>query len=150
MLTVEVHGKDRSVNSLSMSVTIYRFKVTCLCLAELIMCLCQSSFIWRVNKSRQGFSEAGKNLITKVHHSAPVQLPSVNEAQSVLWVAYPLCRRFAHTLCQQSSTGLCLEGVRLFTSVAVWIDEVAEAEAGAWWWIVRVLLWKEVFPLGGG
>ncbi len=72
-----------------------------------------------------------ENLITKVHRSAPVQLPSVNEAQSVLRVAHPLCRRFAHTLCQQSSMGRRLKGARLFTFVAVWIDEVAEAEAGA-------------------
>lgn len=66
-----------------------------------------------------------------MHHLAPVQLPSVNEAQSVLRVAHPPCRQFAHTPCQQSSAGLCLEGAGLFTFVAVWIDEVAEAEAGA-------------------
>lgn len=66
-----------------------------------------------------------------MHHLAPVQLCSVNDAQSVLRVARPLCRWFARTLCQQSSAGLCVEGVRLFTVVAVWIDEVAKAEAGA-------------------
>lgn len=42
-----------------------------------------------------------------MHHLAPVQLPSVNEAQPVLWVTRPLCRRFAQTPCQQSSMVLC-------------------------------------------
>lgn len=66
-----------------------------------------------------------------MHHLAPVQLPSVNEAQSVLRAAHPLCRRLVRTLCQQSSAGVCVEGARLFTFVVVWIDEVAEAQAGA-------------------
>lgn len=66
-----------------------------------------------------------------MHHLAPVQLPSVNEAQSVLCAPRPTCMRLARTLCQQSSTGVCVEGARLFTFVVVWIDEVAEARAEA-------------------
>lgn len=85
--------------------------------------------------------------ITKAHHLAPAQLPSVNEAQSFLRVARPPRRSggsFAHTLCQQQKPVrrvvvvvgggggvLCAKGVRLFTFVAARIDEVAEAEAGA-------------------
>lgn len=117
---------------------------------------CQSSSIRWANKSRQGFSKAGggwwrggrrrrKKIhpITKAHHLAPAQLPSVNEAQSFLRDAHPPRRSgggFAHTLCQQQKLVhgvgvggrvLCAEGVRLFTFVAARIDEVAEAEAGA-------------------
>lgn len=81
-----------------------------------------------------------------MHHLAPVQLPSVNEAQSVLHAAHPLCRRLAWTLCQQSSAGVCVEGASLFTFVVGWIDEVVEAQAGAMMWMVGVLLWRKVFP----
>lgn len=71
-----------------------------------------------------------KNLIIKVHHLAPVQLPSVNEVESLLWVAYPPCGGSAHAMCQQSSTGLRLEGVGLFTLVVVWTDEVSQVDTG--------------------
>lgn len=64
-----------------------------------------------------------------MHHLAPVQLPSVNEAQSVLCAPRPPRMRLARTLCQQSSVRV--EGARLFTFVVVWIDEVAEAQAEA-------------------
>lgn len=84
--------------------------------------------------------------ITKAHHLAPAQLPSVNEAQTFLRVARPPRRSgggFAHTPSQQQKPVrgvvvavvvggvLYAEGVRLFTFVAARIDEVAEAEAGA-------------------
>lgn len=80
--------------------------------------------------------------ITKAHHLAPAQLPSVNEAESFLRIARPPCRSgsgFAHALCQQQKPVcwvvgggvLRAEGVRLFTFVAARIDEVVEAEAGA-------------------
>lgn len=61
-----------------------------------------------------------------------MQLPSVNEVESLLWVAYPPGGGFTHTMCQQSSTGLRLEGVCLFTLVVVWTDEVFEVDTGPW------------------
>lgn len=79
-----------------------------------------------------------------MHHLAPVQLPSVNEARSVLCAPRPLCMRPARTLCQQSSAGVCVGGARLFTFVVVWIDE---AQAGTMMRMVGVLLWREVLPL---
>lgn len=58
--------------------------------------------------------------ITKAHRLAPAQLPSANEAPSILPVPHP-----AHTPCQQQgSAGLRMDGTRLFTFVALRIDEL--------------------------
>lgn len=100
------------------------------------------------NKSCQSFSKAAKSkeINISVHRLAPVQLPSVNEAQCVPWDVRSRCGWFAHTLCQQNSKGLSgrCEAVYLCCHVDWW---------GGWgrgkggmMWIVGELLWKEVFP----
>lgn len=135
-----VHG-----SSMSPAISAWRWRV-CVQLNLLYVCPCQSAWMRWVNKSGQGFSKAVRNLITKEQHLAPMQLPSVNEAQSILWVAHPLCRRFCtYTVSTKQHGplfGRC-EAVYLCCCVDWW---------GGWgrgrgmMWIVGVLLWKEVFP----
>lgn len=126
-----------------------RPQVTCLRLAALIICTCQSSFIWRVNKSTDGFGKVvGRKKEKKSHHkSAALGSSAITFCKwSSVFPVSGLPSVHIHRV-NRAAPGLRLEGAKLFTFAAVWIDEAAEAErlghdVNSW----SIAVEREVFP----